>query len=76
MLEEKGFTTVFLAGGGALNASFMKEKLINEIYLDVEPVIFGKGIQVVAPSEFEYELDLLEIKKLNKDTVQLHYLVK
>lgn len=76
MLEDKGFSTVFLAGGGALNASFMKEKLINEIYLDIEPLIFGKGIQVITPSEFEYELELLDVKKLNKNTVQLHYLVK
>lgn len=76
MLSEKGFDMAFLAGGGMLNASFMQERLVNEIYLDVEPVIFGKGIQVVAPSEFEYELELLEVKNLNKDTVQLHYLVK
>ena len=76
MLSEKGFDTAFLAGGGALNASFMREKLINEIYLDIEPVIFGKGIQVIAPSGFEYELELLEVKNLNKNTVQLHYLVK
>ena len=66
----------FLAGGGMLNASFMREGLVNEIYLDVEPLIFGKGIQIIAPSEFEYELELLEVKKLNKDTVQLRYLVK
>lgn len=76
ILGEKGFKTAFLAGGGTLNASFLKEKLINEIYLDVEPLIFGKGIQIIAPSEFEHELELLEVKKLNKDTVQLHYLVK
>lgn len=76
MLGEKGFDTAFLAGGGILNALFMREKLINEIYLDVEPLIFGKGIPVIAPSEFECELDLLEVKKLNRNTVQLHYRVK
>ena len=75
-LSKKGFKTAFLAGGGALNASFLREGLVNEMYLDVEPLIFGKGIQVVAPSEFEYELELLGVKNLNKDTVQLHYLVK
>ena len=54
----------------------MRERLINEIYLDVEPLIFGEGIQVIAPSEFEYELELLEVKNLNKNTIQLHYIVK
>ncbi len=64
MLSEKGYKTAFLAGGGMLNASFMREKLINEIYLDIEPLMFGKGIQVIAPSEFECELELLEMKKI------------
>jgi dihydrofolate reductase len=73
MVQGKGFDTAFLAGGGMLNASFMKEKLIDEIYLDVEPLMFGKGIPVVAASDFECELELLEVKKLNDDTVQLNY---
>ena len=76
MLEDRGFTTAFLAGGGMLNSSFMKDKLVDEIYLDVEPLIFGRGIQIIAPSDFEYELKLIEVKNLNKDTVQLHYRVK
>lgn len=73
MLEEKGFSVVFLAGGGQINSSFIKEGLIDEIYLDVEPLVFGQGIQVFAPADFEFELKLLEVNKLNTDTVQLHY---
>ncbi len=75
ILEEKGFTTVFLAGGGALNSSFIKEKLIDEIFIDIEPLVFGRGIKIFAESDFESELKLLGIKKLNDDTVQLHYKV-
>lgn len=75
MLKEKGFTTAFIAGGGLLNTAFMKEGLIDEIYLDVEPLIFGKGIKVFGDGKFDYELELLETKKLNDNTVQLHYKV-
>jgi len=76
LLGERGFTSAFLAGGGLLNSSFAKEKLIDEIYLDVEPLLLGKGIPVFAPStDFEFELKLLDVNKLNKDTVQLHYQV-
>lgn len=76
MLEEKGFASAFLAGGGLLNSSFAKEKLIDEIYLDIEPLLFGKGVSVFAPTtDFEFELKLLEVNKLNDDTVQLHYAV-
>lgn len=75
MLEEKGFETAFIAGGGQINSSFTKEKLIDEIYIDVEPFVFGRGIPIFAESDFEFELKLLESKKLNEDTVQLHYKV-
>lgn len=75
MLGEKGFVEAFLIGGGQLNSSFAKEKLIDEIYLDVEPLALGSGIQVFAQSDFEFELKLLEVNKLNQNTVQLHYQV-
>lgn len=74
-LEQKGFTTTFLIGGGQLNASFAKENLIDEIYFDIEPLVFGKGIKVFAEKNFEIELELVDIKKLNKNTIQLHYKV-
>ncbi len=73
MLEEKEFKAAFLAGGGQLNSSFLKNGLIDEIYLDVEPLIFGKGIKVFADEDFEYDLELIEVRKLNQDTIQLHY---
>ncbi|MBI5733248.1 dihydrofolate reductase [Candidatus Jorgensenbacteria bacterium] len=75
LLGQKGFTTVFLAGGGQLNSSFAKEGLIDEIYFDVEPLCFGEGIKVFADSDFEFELELINVKKLNGNTVQLHYRV-
>lgn len=75
MLEEKDFNSLFLIGGGQLNSSFAKEGLIDEIYVDVEPLVFGQGIQIFAESDFEFELQLLEVNKLNTNTVQLHYKV-
>ena len=52
ILEAKNFKIAFLACGGQLNSSFLKENLIDEIYLDVEPLIFGKGIKVFAEADF------------------------
>jgi len=44
-LRKKIFKSVSCCGG-KLNASFMKEKLVDEIYSDLEPVILGKGIGI------------------------------
>lgn len=76
LLQEKGFETAFLAGGGMINSSFMKENLIDEIYLDVEPLVIGKGIPVFSIDDFEYDLQLLDFNKINENTIQLHYMVK
>ncbi|HVT00718.1 MAG TPA: dihydrofolate reductase family protein [Patescibacteria group bacterium] len=75
MLEEKGYKEAFVAGGGRLNSSFMKEKLIDEIYLDVEPLVLGKGIKLFAEDDFEFDLEFIESKNINLNTIQLHYRV-
>lgn len=75
ILEGKGFTTALIGGGGVLNSSFLKAGLVNELYLDVEPLIFGKGIKLFADDDFTEKLELLETKNLSKNTIQLHYKV-
>ncbi len=75
ILSSKNFKTVMVGGGGNLNSQFIKAGLVDEIYLDVEPVVFGSGIPLFAPVDFEHKLELLEIKKLNNSTIQLHYKV-
>ena len=64
---------IMIAGGAKLNISFLKNNLIDEIYLDVEPIILGNGISLFAPEHLEIKLKLLEIKTLRKDLLQLHY---
>jgi len=76
ILKEKHFAKALVAGGGMLNSSFMKEKLIDEIYLDVEPLVFGKGIKLFSDNNFEAKLELIKTKKLSKNTIQLHYRIK
>jgi dihydrofolate reductase len=75
MLKSKGFEEILVGGGGGLNSSFMKEHVIDEIILDVQPALFGRGIKVFADSDFEKKLRLIDIKKLSRNEVQLHYKV-
>ena len=74
-LKEKGFVEAFVAGGGILNSSFMKQGLVDEIYLDIEPFVFGDGVRLFSENDFEENLELLAMKKLSKNVIQLHYRV-
>lgn len=75
ILKEKNYTRVLIGGGGQLNASFMKEKLIDQLILDIEPLIFGQGIKLFEGEDFKAQLELQETKNLSKNTIQLRYKV-
>lgn len=66
---------VIIAGGGMLNASFLEKNLIDEIYLDVEPIIFSDGIPLFRDRKFLAKLELIEVKNITRDELQLHYKV-
>jgi dihydrofolate reductase len=76
ILEKKGFKKIIVGGGGTINSAFMKENLVDEILLDIEPVVFGKGIQLFFPEDFCAKLTLFEIKKLGDNLIQLRYQVE
>lgn len=71
----KDFEQVVVAGGGILNASFLEEGLIDEIYLDVEPAVVGRGIPLFHGAVADAELELLDQKMLSQNEIQLHYKV-
>lgn len=74
-LEKLGYRSALLGGGAFLNSLFLEKKLISEIILTVEPIIFGQGLSLFN-RDFTVNLKLQEVKKINEDTVLLRYLVK
>lgn len=73
-MTQKGYDELLLVGGGEVNKLFLENVLVNEIYLTVEPKIFGNGKKVFAAGEYEIDLELVDVKKLNeKGTLLLHY---
>lgn len=75
ILSKSGFNEAILTGGSTNNSTFAKEGLINEIIVDVEPAILGKGIPLFKPKEFLLRLELVNSKKLPSGILQLHYKV-
>lgn len=75
-LEKKyGFKSVVLTGGSTLNSSFAELNLIDEVIINVEPIIVGKGIPVFNPDDFDLKLELVEMRQSKGKTIQLHYRV-
>ena len=72
----KDYKEIIVAGGGILNASFLAEKLVDEIFLDIEPIVFGKGIPIFKDKDFEQKLKFIGQKKITNNEIQLHYEVK
>lgn len=76
-LEKRGIHKALLVGGSELNAAFFKEKLVSEIYLTIEPKIFGEGLPLAQGVPLDVQLELLDVKQLNQQgTLLLHYRVK
>lgn len=67
--------TSWVSGGSSINSLFMESGLIDEIYIDVEPIVLGSGIKLFAEEDFEYDLEFLKVNKINPHTIQLHYKV-
>lgn len=74
-LETMGFSKALLGGGSTLNSLFLKEKLIDEILITVEPKIFGHGLSLFN-EEFDINLELKETKQLSNNVLMLRYKVK
>lgn len=73
-LSKLDYEEMLLVSGAEVTTEFLKSGLMDEIYLTLEPWIFGAGRPVVLQSVLNSKLELLSIKKLNSHgTLLLHY---
>lgn len=81
-LGEKGIDSILLEGGGRLNDSFLREKLIQKAYVYLAPKIFGgedaktpvEGIGVPLPEQ-SANFKLQQIQQIEED-ILLEYIAK
>lgn len=73
-LETMGYKSALLGGGCFLNSLFLKNKLISEIILTIEPVLFGSGLSLF-DTEATASLELKSLDKLNENTIAIKYKV-
>lgn len=74
-LSDVGMEKLMIAGGSSIYTQFIKAGVVDELYLTVEPIVFGDGIKLFN-EEIEVKLDLLEVIDLSDQIRVFHYKVK
>ncbi|MBI2004366.1 dihydrofolate reductase family protein [Candidatus Pacearchaeota archaeon] len=73
--KSKRYKETIFTAGEKLNNCFLHQNLIDELIINLEPVIAGKGIRIFS-EKFNKKLKLIKSKKLDKVIIQLHYKLK
>ena len=72
-LRSDGHTRCAILGGGAIYGAFLREDLIDEIELTIEPVMFGSGVRLAGGDPIDQRFELVSIEKLNASTLLARY---
>ena len=64
---------IWLMGGGELARGFLKDDLVDELYLGIVPVLIGEGLPLFPPGFPQREFSLLENKTYSKGLISLKY---
>ncbi len=62
-----------MAGGALLYSSFLADRLVDELYLNIVSVLTGPGINVSAADNAYESIELVNSSKLSDKVVQLHF---
>jgi dihydrofolate reductase len=72
-LRKKKGKDIWLVGGGELMREFLKEDLVDELYLAITPVLIGEGIPLFAAGFPQREFTLKESKTYSGGLIALTY---
>nr|AIA13121.1 Dihydrofolate reductase [uncultured bacterium]AIA13348.1 Dihydrofolate reductase [uncultured bacterium] len=72
-LRSEGYDNIAVIGGSSIYSMFLKAGVLTDIYLTVEPLFFGKGIKLLSDEFGGVELKLNNVKKINDNTILIHY---
>jgi len=64
-IRKTGEETVLIVGGARIATSFFREQLIDELWLTIEPRIFGSGNGLVEEEKLDIKLNLISVIKAN-----------
>lgn len=70
----EGYKSVAVLGGGTVYQFMLENRLLDEVFVTVEPLIFGRGKEMFMGGMRTARVTLLSVKRLNRTgTLLLHY---
>jgi dihydrofolate reductase len=73
-LGHEGVGSLVVGGGSSIYSQFLQAGLVTDMYLTIEPILFGSGIPLASGFD-RIEMSLVDVTKLNDQAVLLHYKV-
>ena len=70
--HERG-KNIFIDGGAEIVTELLKEKLIDQIYLSIVPILLGDGVRLFKDGLPEQNLRLINSKQFETGLIQLQY---
>lgn len=67
---------ICVMGGGELANSLFRAKLIDQVGLNIQPVLLGSGVPLFYEMKQQLDLELLESKRLKSGSLYVFYRVK
>ena len=67
---------IWLYGGAALTVSLMEERLVDELWLSVHPILLGSGKPLFNGIKDRVQLELMETKTYDTGLVSLKYAIE
>lgn len=70
----EGYKSVAVLGGGAVYRFMLERNLLDEIFVTIEPLVFGRGKEMFVGGTRTTRARLLSVRRLNQNgTLLLHY---
>jgi dihydrofolate reductase len=55
-----------VVGGPLVASAFLRENLVDELWLTIEPQLFGRGLNLIADDDLQVRLQLKELTRVNE----------
>jgi dihydrofolate reductase len=64
--EKEGYEQMLVVGGAHIATSFLKEQVVDELWLTLEPKVFGVGNNFVTEEKLDINLQIISFECINK----------